>query len=233
MASTNIEISQLVFKKVEQATNDVLDSMAHVAAEAYRFGRNVQDTASKGGSDDFTRACIADNWDLNLAFQRGVVGAQQVGGENWVALDNDKIVAVAGWYPPGRMLFDNPEQMNAGWGAFAEKWTPELGDWWMNYFLPRYAKATDAALGSPDKKKESWHLQMLVVLPDPKYRQRGIATALIADTDKTVDMCLESEVEANTAMYTKWGWEIQGDKTDFESPHGNFSMWVLLKKPTL
>ncbi|TCD67808.1 isoleucine-tRNA ligase [Steccherinum ochraceum] len=205
MASANTDTTKLVFKKVEHATDEILNAMAHVAAEAYRHGRD-------GAHDDFTRACVADNWDLGFAFQRGVVGAQQVGGENWIALDNDKIVAVAGWFPPGRELLGDPKQMDAGWGAFAEKWTPEMGDWWMNYFLPRYAQATNDALGNPDRKKQSWHLQMLVVLPDPN------------SADKEIEMCLESEVEANTAMYTKWGWKVQGNKTDFESPHGNFSI---------
>lgn len=54
----------------------------------------------------FIKCCVGGDLTLVPALQRALIGAQQVGGENWVACDGDKIVAFAGWFGPGQALLN-------------------------------------------------------------------------------------------------------------------------------
>ncbi|KAI0077348.1 hypothetical protein K474DRAFT_1094828 [Panus rudis PR-1116 ss-1] len=225
-------------RKLVNPTKEELDAAARIAAEAFH--------------DDFNRACLGGNWDLLFPFWRGVVGAQQIGGENVVAVTDDgKFVGLAGWYPPGRMFLETPDQAEDGYSAFVSKLPAEQMEWFMQYFMPKYSEVTTQAFGE-GTKKDVWNLQTLCVLPE--YQRRGIGRSLVKDKEDQIiaeksgqAITLESEVEKNvsstfvvrlstlliftmqTELYKKWGFEVKG-KSHFESKHGDFDMWCLYKK---
>ncbi|CAL1697903.1 unnamed protein product [Somion occarium] len=214
--------TEWTLRKLTKATPEELDEAARVAEAAFK-------------GDEFNKACVGGNWDLLFPFWRGTLGASDVAGENWVATVGDKIVGVAGWFPAGRLLLDSPDQAKAGWNKFTELLTPELGKWWMEYFLPKYEEATTKAFG-PNTKKDSWHLQTLCILPE--FQRRGIGHGLVNVKKNEIiaegagqAMCLESEVAKNTELYKSWGFEDKG-KFSFESDvtSSRFDMWCLYKK---
>jgi len=211
----------ITFSQLINPTPEELEETAQVAIAAFQ-------------GDQFTKCCLGGDWDLSPLEQRAIIGAQQVGGENWVARDGDRIVAFAGWYGPGRALLDSPEQAAAGWNAFGEAMPPKLHDWWMEDFLPAYEDTTNQALGK-GTKLGIWHLQLLATHPD--YQRRGIATKLVKIKERLIAkeggslICLESEKAANTDLYKSWNWEVKGQRA-YTSPYGDFDMWVLAKVPS-
>ncbi|KAH8091357.1 hypothetical protein BXZ70DRAFT_1011170 [Cristinia sonorae] len=181
----------IIIRRITNPTDEEVDSMIAVCVAAYH-------------GDQFTECAVGGDWNLHSAMRRTAIGAQQVGGENWVALHGDKIIAVAGWFPPGRALLDrkvsylrvhdaftypslllgcSPEQAAAGWDAFVAKMPPALNQWWTKEFLPEFSQLSTESLG-PGVKKDSWHLQTVATHPD--YQRRGIATALLRHKEEMV-----------------------------------------------
>ncbi|TCD66339.1 hypothetical protein EIP91_001443 [Steccherinum ochraceum] len=214
-------LGPITFRQLIDPTPEELEATAQVAVAAFH-------------GDEFTKCCLGGNWDLSPAEQRALINAQQIGGENWVACDGDKIVAFAGWYGPGRTLFDSPEQEAAGWNEFVEQMPARLHAWWMDEFLPQYDATVDEALGQ-GIKQSIWHLQLLATHPD--YQRRGIGEALVKHKERLIAqagdcslMCLESEDFKNCELYKKWGWDVKGNR-HFETLWGEFDLRAQAKIP--
>ncbi|TCD66338.1 hypothetical protein EIP91_001442 [Steccherinum ochraceum] len=211
----------LTIRQLVNPTPEELEATAQVAVAAF-YG------------DECTRISLGGDWNLNPAEQRAIINAQQIGGENWVACDGDKIIALAGWYGPGRAFLDSPDQVEAGWNDFAAQMPSRLHDWWMNECLPQYDATVDVALGK-GVKKNIWHLQLLATHPD--YQKCGIGEALVKHKERLIAlagdcslMCLESEKLETTKLYQKWGWEVRGEH-HFDTLWGEFGLWVQTKVP--
>ncbi|KAI0078756.1 hypothetical protein K474DRAFT_803600 [Panus rudis PR-1116 ss-1] len=209
-------------RKLINPTNEELDEAARIAAQAFQ-------------DDVFTGIFLGGNWDLLFPFCKCVVQAQNIAGENVVAVADGKFVGLAGWFPPGSLFLGSPDQAEAaGWNDFVSKMTPELTDWWMKYFLPSHERLIINAFGDPGFKKDVWNLQTLCVLPE--YRRRGIGRSLVKAKENEIiasspgqAIVLESEVEENTKMYKRWGFDVQGT-LHIESYIGECEMWCLYKK---
>ncbi|KAH8101884.1 acyl-CoA N-acyltransferase [Cristinia sonorae] len=155
----------------------------------------------------------SNNAELNLPFHRAIIEAQHVSGENWIALDGARIVALAGWFSPGRRI--NPEdyhQVAAGFGAFRAQMTSEVETWWTEEFVPQYNRMCEETFGL-ERRSQMWHLQMLCTHPD--YRRQGIASSLVKHKEKQLatgnhlhEMRLEASSPQVINLFERWGWKV-------------------------
>ncbi|KAI0077632.1 acyl-CoA N-acyltransferase [Panus rudis PR-1116 ss-1] len=208
----------LEIRRLANPSDEELDAIANVAAAAFR--------------DDSTNACLGGNWDLAFPFWRALVGAQNAGGENVVAIIDGKVVGHAGWFPPGHELLDTPQQAEAGLNEFVARLTPDMVRWYFEYFLPKMKEGAEEAYGK-GVSKSIWHLQTLCVAPE--YQGRGIGHKLVQAKEEEIlatqgdgAMCLESTAAENTNMYKRWGFVEKG-KSHIESSVVSFDGWFLYK----
>ncbi|KAF5346164.1 hypothetical protein D9758_009969 [Tetrapyrgos nigripes] len=186
--------------------------------------------ASAFAEDPFAYACIDGDKSLLKSFVRSVVIAGFLGGEVYVAENPDKqIIGASVWFPPSREMFDSEDQRKQGLDPLFAQFSPDHLKWWLEYFLPNYAKLTTDTLGD-EFKLANWHLQWIGVIPEE--RKKGVARELIEPVrikkgDKA--MCLETESEENLVIYDKLGFSSKG-QTDFKNPRKDFTMWVLVEK---
>ncbi|KAH8100203.1 hypothetical protein BXZ70DRAFT_175069 [Cristinia sonorae] len=175
-------------------------------------------TAAYGSTSGLMRAATGDNVkDLAVPFHRATIGAMQVAGENWIALDGDKIVALAGWFLPGNILNpDDPVQAAAGFEDFCAKMTPELEKWWES-FLPQYNEMCRKALGA-DRVKDMWQLQMLCTHPD--YQRRGIASRLVKHKENLVLLPVTLVFQNGSLIYLQIASEGKEMRLETGYPHG-------------
>ncbi|KAK7464364.1 hypothetical protein VKT23_006531 [Stygiomarasmius scandens] len=186
--------------------------------------------ASAFAKDHFAYVCIDADRTLLKPFIRSVVIAGLLAGEVYVAESQDKqIIGTSVWFPPGREMFDSEDQRKQGLEPFFAHTSPDHLKWWLEYFLPSYAKLTSETLGS-EFKLENWHLQWIGVVPEE--RRKGIATALIEPVrSKKGDkkLCLETNSEENLVIYDKIGFSNKGQAV-LKSPHGDWTMYVLVDR---
>ncbi|KAJ7272677.1 hypothetical protein B0H12DRAFT_1091512 [Mycena haematopus] len=194
--------SEIVVCKLVNVTEDEIEQAATVLKEAFH-----------AGADPFGHSLSGGNLELDFWILRAHVRAAVIGGELWVAgSQSQDICAVATWFGPGTDFLATEEQRAAGWYDVEAKFTPELKQWWSEYFIPRYNAWNASCIGEGTKLK-SWQLQLLGT--DPKHQRKGLSTALIkaveskAAVDK-VAMCLETTNDPNVAFYRKLGFVVRG-----------------------
>ncbi|CAL1696231.1 unnamed protein product [Somion occarium] len=207
-------------QKLNAATSELLDELGSVATAAFQ-------------GDELSKVLIGGDWSNLYPLLRATIGAERIVGEHWIATIDQKVVGYAGWFPPGRLLMDSPDQAEAGFNEFVKSMPAELARWWKEYFLPKGDEVPTIAYGK-DKKKSIWNLQTLCVLPE--LQGRGIGHSLLEVKEKDIlanstvsEMSVESATLKTTELYKYWGFEEKG-KFHFESDVGEFDQWCLYKK---
>jgi len=217
-------------REVVNATKEQLDIGAEVLAKAF-------------AKDEFSWACVGhDSYEFLTDFQRSTIVACAKGGLLYFAYgENDEVLGVSAWFPPGRTLLDDPEQGKDGYDDFFKKIPEPVSKWWTEKFLPEYDDQTEGSLGA-GFKVGTWHLQLLGVLPD---KQRlGVGRALVEVGEKKAkaeskSVVIEAEDEENTEMfYKRIGYYVKPSGPpehpeyrvykDYKGDYG-FKMWILLK----
>ncbi|EIM83208.1 uncharacterized protein STEHIDRAFT_159806 [Stereum hirsutum FP-91666 SS1] len=175
-----------------------------------------------GGDDDCFERLIDS---IFLAAYRG--------GQIYVASYKEHTFAgVAAWFPPGQGLFHTPDQAVGGFDDLVADFSPELRDWWINYFLPKYSNQTTSALGE-GVKLASWHLQLIGV--SPEHQRKGIGSALIdlistkAKADG-VSLCLEVEEGPKISFYEKCGFVVRPPAEEYINPVKPLVIYVMEKQ---
>ncbi|KAJ7595768.1 hypothetical protein C8J56DRAFT_1160132 [Mycena floridula] len=162
------------------------------------------------------------------------------GGSLIVAVDEErnKVVGIAGWYPPGSEYLADEEQrkeakLDEFFAALGEA-NPASLKWWKEVFLPATANQANKYLGA-NAKLDNWTVYSLGVLAE--FRNRGIATQLLKYAeDKAAKeghfVCCEASDEVNVTIYKKLGYTVAGSDT-LEGPPGipSFTEYVLVKYP--
>ncbi|TFY61698.1 hypothetical protein EVJ58_g4354 [Rhodofomes roseus] len=142
-----------------------------------------------------------------------IKAAVLVAGEYYPALDeNGELAGYALWMPPGRDLFDTPEQRELGLNEFMAS-LPEAGK--------QYYKDVS--------KTDAWWLHNLFVRPD---RQRqGIGRQLIEVVKQKAKeqgqtLACSTTQDYNALVYKAYGFEQKGLRT-MPSPWGDWPLVVL------
>ncbi|THU96874.1 hypothetical protein K435DRAFT_778336 [Dendrothele bispora CBS 962.96] len=197
--------------------------------------------ASAFAKDHFAHVCSDADKTLLRPFIRSVIIAGLLGGEVYVVepektnsgtdSDNDRVIGAAVWFPPGREMFDSEDQRKQGLEPFFAQISPDHLKWWLEYFLPAYAKLTSDAFGS-SFKHENWHLQWIGVIPEES--RKGIGSALIDKVREKAEksnhkLCLETSSEENLRFYNRVGFSSRG-QTVLKSHHGDWTMYALSEK---
>ncbi|KAH8824732.1 hypothetical protein DL96DRAFT_1614887 [Flagelloscypha sp. PMI_526] len=60
--------------------------------------------------DEFTSIVLANDPSLRRLFVKPMIQSAFAAGEVWLAYEEQKIVGVAAWFPPGRYMYDSEDQ---------------------------------------------------------------------------------------------------------------------------
>ncbi|EIN06814.1 acyl-CoA N-acyltransferase [Punctularia strigosozonata HHB-11173 SS5] len=213
MDMTAISVRQLIAPTTEE-----VDRVSAVFAKAF-------------WNDPFLVAAANGDPSVYHAFMKAHVAAAAIAGEVWIASRGDtEIAGAATWFQPGRIFLDSEEQHKAGYDGLEHIFGPEKWNWFSEYLAPRYNKMCADALG-PETRTQERFLHIFGVHPD--HQGQGVGSSLIkaGETKASAegsDVVLETGTPQNLAMYQRWGYVVKGQQ-HFESPHGEWDMWVLRK----
>ncbi|KAH9932600.1 uncharacterized protein B0H18DRAFT_1115831 [Fomitopsis serialis] len=173
-----------------------------------------------------TISLVGGDVSLLGAMVRSMIKAALVaGGEYYPALDendSDELTGYALWLPPGRDLFDTPEQRDLGFNDFMAS-LPEAGKriTRTSYVLARkdYSKESstfvDECMGGPKGKIDAWWLLIMVVRPEKQKQgigRRLIETVKKKATEKGQTLACSTTRDNNVRVYTSYGFEQKGVK---------------------
>ncbi|TDL29996.1 hypothetical protein BD410DRAFT_893185 [Rickenella mellea] len=198
--------------------------------------------------DHFTSMLVCDQLELVPDCHRAQIRAGLLAGEVWVAgFTPDDILGAAVWFGPGQELLGGPnrkDQMELGWKTFQAKLSEDGKRVWWRMFLGEYCTLATNSLSRkhqrPDSWKfDSWHLQLLGVIPE--HQRKGLGRALIEEIKKKADeqhlgMSVETETEKSLRFYKGVGFVEQGNTiitgyTDGSQPAKTSPMYCLSIDP--
>ncbi|EPS93640.1 hypothetical protein FOMPIDRAFT_1026458 [Fomitopsis schrenkii] len=158
-----------------------------------------------------------------------IKAALHAAGEFYPALDeNGELVGYALWMPPGRDLFDTPDQRELGLNDFMSR-LPEAGkQYYQDVYIKEFPTFVNECMGSAKGKTDAWWLHNLFVRPD-KQRQ-GIGRQLIEIVkqkaqEKGQTLACSTTQDSNAHVYESYGFEQKGHKT-MPSPWGDWPLYV-------
>ncbi|KAJ7497944.1 hypothetical protein B0H11DRAFT_1997924 [Mycena galericulata] len=212
--------------------NIVVRRLANPTEDEYERAVSTLLAAFEPAPDSFGHSLTGGDRTLRPLFHDAHLRAGAIGGEVWVAgFGPTDICAVAVWFGPGTDYLETEEQRAAGWNQLEAKFTPELKQWWSEYFTPRYSKWNESCVGEGTKFK-SWQLQLLGT--NPEYQRKGLAAALIQAIEAKaiadgVIMCLETIGEPNVAFYKQRGFSVRSEVLSIVGAGGEVTMTCLSK----
>ncbi|KZT63703.1 hypothetical protein DAEQUDRAFT_733533 [Daedalea quercina L-15889] len=166
---------------------------------------------------------------VGLMIRSMIKAALHAAGEFYPALDaNDKLVGYALWMPPGRDLFDTPEQRELGLNEFMKS-LPEAGkQYYKDVYMKEFPTFVIECMGNPKGKTDAWWLHNLFVRPD--RRRQGIGRKLIEAVkqqarEKGQTLACSTTQDDNALVYRSYGFEQKGVKR-MPSPWGDWPLYV-------
>ncbi|KZV81917.1 hypothetical protein EXIGLDRAFT_844188 [Exidia glandulosa HHB12029] len=145
--------------------------------------------------------------------------SEAAGGLHVLGLTDDRIDAVALWFPPGHELEPTAE---SGWFDVLDKLArddPDVHEWW-GPLLKSQNDIVEALYGS-QADRDSWFLWCIAV--DPSLQRQSLGSQLmqhvIAEANKSQTMILVEGAKAGAGFYEKNGL-VQVGQVTAESPRG-------------
>ncbi|KZV95074.1 hypothetical protein EXIGLDRAFT_834546 [Exidia glandulosa HHB12029] len=146
--------------------------------------------------------------------------SEAAGGLHVLGLTDDRVDAVALWFPPGRELEPTQE---SGWFDVLDKLArdaPDVHAWW-EPLLKSQNEVVDKLYGS-QAEKDSWFLWCIAV--DPSLQRRGLGSQLmqhvITEANNTQTMILVEGAKQGSGFYEKNGL-VQVGQVIAQSPRGS------------